>query len=142
MNLKHLIQGYNFNNIPAKIDQEINKAGERAGVIKYNEDTNGSYLLDNEGIVVAINIFSNCVVEKDKTMDHQIKHTTQTILIIQKTMKLLGNIKQEEANKIMKQLGMFSGQIKEKAVRFLNYVYKIDAANGLLMFTMVEEAKE
>ena len=140
--LKYLIQGYNFNKIPAKIDQEINKAGERAGVIKYNEDTNGSYLLDDEGIVVAINIFSNCVVEKDKTMDHQLKHTTQTLLIIQKTMELLGNIKQEEANNIMKQLGMFSGQIKEKAVRFLNYVYKIDAVNGLLIFTMLEEAEE
>ena len=94
MNLKHLIQGYSFNKIPAKIDQEINKAGERAGVIKYNEDTNGSYLIDDEGIVVAINIFSNCVVEKDKTMNHQLKHITQTLLIIQKTMELLGNIKQ------------------------------------------------
>lgn len=142
MNLKHLIQGYNFNKIPAKIDKEINQEGERAGVIKYNENIHGSYLLDDEGIVVAINIFSNCVVEKDKTMDNQLKHTTQTLLIIQKTMELLGNIKQEEANNIMKQLGMFSGNIKEKAGRFLNYVYKIDVANGLLMFTILEEAEE
>ena len=118
--LKHLIQGYNFNKIPAKIDKEINQEEERAGVIKYNENIHGSYLLDDEGIVVA----------------------TQTLLIIQKTMELLGNIKQEEANNIMKQLGMFSGKIKEKAVRFLNYVYKIDVANGLLMFTMLEEAEK
>lgn len=142
MNLKHLIQGYNFNKIPAKIDKEINQEKERAGVIKYNEKIHGSYLLDDEEIVVAITIFSNCVVEKDKTMDNQLKHTTQTLLIIQKTMELLGNIKQEEANNIMKQLGMFSGKIKEKAVHFLNYVYKIDVANGLLMFTMLEEAEK
>ena len=137
--LEHLIQGYNFNRIPAKIDKEMEQDEERAGVIKYNDDTNGSYLLDNEGIVIAINIFSNCVVENNKTMEHQLKHTTQTLLIIQKTMELLGNIKQEEANKIMKQLGMFSGTIKEKAVKFLNYIYKIDTANGLLMFSMIEE---
>ena len=137
--LEHLIQGYNFNRIPAKIDKEINQDGESAGVIKYNDDTNGSYLLDDEGIVIAINIFSNCVVENNKTMEHQLKHTTQTLLIIQKTMELLGNIKQEEANKIMKQLGMFSGTLKEKAVKFLNYIYKIDTANGLLMFSMIEE---
>lgn len=137
--LEHLIQGYNFNRIPAKIDKEINQDGESAGVIKYNDDTNGSYLLDNEGIVIAINIFSNCVVENNKTMEHQLKHTTQTLLIIQKTMELLGNIKQEEANKIMKQLGMFSGTLKEKAVKFLNYIYKIDTANGLLMFSMIEK---
>lgn len=137
--LEHLIQGYNFNRIPAKIDKEINQDGESAGVIKYNDDTNGSYLLDDEGIVIAINIFSNCVVENNKTMEHQLKHTTQTLLIIQKTMELLGNIKQEEANKIMKQLGMFSGTLKEKAVKFLDYIYKIDTANGLLMFSMIEE---
>ena len=137
--LEHLIQGYNFNRIPAKIDKEINQDEESAGVIKYNDDTNGSYLLDDEGIVIAINIFSNCVVENNKTMEHQLKHTTQTLLIIQKTMELLGNIKQEEANKIMKQLGMFSGTLKEKAVKFLNYIYKIDTANGLLMFSMIEE---
>ena len=85
MNLKHLIQGYNFNKIPAKIDKEINQDGEKAGVIKYNENIHGSYLLDDEGIVVALNIFSNCVVVDNKTMDNQLKHTTKTLDIIQNT---------------------------------------------------------
>ena len=31
--LKYLIQGYNFNKIPAKIDKEISQDEERAGVI-------------------------------------------------------------------------------------------------------------
>lgn len=139
MNLKHLIQGYNFNKIPAKIDKEINQDGEKAGVIKYNENIHGSYLLDDEGIVVALNVFSNCVVVDNKTMDNQLKHTTKTLEIIQKTIELLGNTKQEEANNILKQLGMFSGKIKAKAVRFTNHIYKIDTANGLLMFSMLEE---
>lgn len=142
MKIEHLIQAYNFNKIPAKIDKEINQDKERAGVIKYNEDINGSYLLDDEGIVVAINIFSNCVVENNKTMVNQLKHTTNTLTIIQKTIELLGNTKQEEANQILKQLGIFSGKIKRKAVRFTNYVYKIDVANGLLVFSMLEEAEK
>lgn len=142
MKLEHLIQAYNFNKIPTKIDKEINQDKERAGVIKYNEDINGSYLLDDEGIVVAINIFSNCVVENNKTMVNQLKHTTNTLTIIQKTIELLGNTKQEEANQILKQLGIFSGKIKRKAVRFTNYVYKIDVANGLLVFSMLEEAEK
>lgn len=142
MKLEHLIQAYNFNKIPTKIDKEINQDKERAGVIKYNEDINGSYLLDDEGIVVAINIFNNCVVENNKTMVNQLKHTTNTLTIIQKTIELLGNTKQEEANQILKQLGIFSGKIKRKAVRFTNYVYKIDVANGLLVFSMLEEAEK
>ena len=36
MNLKHLIQGYNFNKIPARIQEEINTPEEQAGVINYN----------------------------------------------------------------------------------------------------------
>ncbi len=139
MKLEHLIQGYNFNRIPIMIEREINDAKERAGVLKFDEDINASYLLDDEGIVIAMNLFSNCVVEKNKTMDNQLKHTTKTLTIIQKTIEQLGNTKQEEANQILKQLGMFSGKLKTKAVRFTDHVYKIDIANGLLIFSMIEE---
>lgn len=139
MNLEHLIQAYNFNRIPVKIEKEITDAKEKAGVLKFDEDINASYLLDDEGIVIAMNLFSNCVVANNKTMDNQLKHTTITLTIIQKTIELLGNTKQEEANNILKQLGMFSGKIKAKAVRFTNHVYKIDISNGLLLFSMIEE---
>lgn len=136
--LEHLIYGYNIKGISSKIEKEINKDEERAVVIKYNDDTHGSCLLDDEGIVVAIIIFSNCVTKKNKTIEHQLIHTEQILVIIQKTMELLGNIRQEEANNIMKKLGMFDGTIKEKAVVFLNYVYKINILNGLLSFSMIE----
>lgn len=139
MKPEHLIQGYNFNRIPAKIEKEITKEGEKAGVIKFSEDINASYLLDDEGIVVALNLFANCVVVNNKNINNQLKHTTQVLVIIQKTIELLGNTKREEANKIMKHLQMLSGNIKKKAVRFTNHIYKIDAVDGLLIFTMLEE---
>lgn len=140
--LEHLIQGYNFNRIQAKVDKEFNDSNEKAVVINFSSDINGAFLLDKEDIVVAVNLYANGVVQDNKTLDNQIKHTTETLIIIQKTMELVGNIKQEEANNILKQLGLFKGKIKDKAVRFLNYVYRIDAANGLLHFSMLEEEQK
>lgn len=142
MKLEHLIQGYNFNRVPVMLEREIKDKQEVAGVLKFDEDINASYLLDEEGIVIAMNLFSNCVVANNKTMNNQLKHTTKTLLIIQKTIELLGNTKQEEANKILKQLGLFNGQIKSKAVRFTNHIYKIDIANGLLLFSILEEIEK
>ena len=139
MKLEHLIQGYRFNRINAKIQQEIQQE-DKAAVININEDINASCLIDDEGIVTAMNLFSNCVVQNKKKKKKQLEHTTQTINVIQKTIELLGNTKQEEANKIMNMLGMFSGKLEAKAVRFTNHVYKIDVANGLLIFSIIEDS--
>ncbi len=141
MKLEHLIQGYNFNKIPAKINQEINKDNEKAGVIKFNEDIYASYLLDKKGFVEAINLFSNCVTARASkiTSDNQIEHTINVLTIIQKTIELLGNTKKEEANSILNQLEIFNGQLKKKAVRFLDYIYKIESMDGILMFSIVKE---
>lgn len=139
MKLEHLIQAYNFNKIPAKIKQKINQDEERAGVIQYSKDTYGSYLVDNDEIVIVLNLFINCIVANNKTMKNQISHTTETLIVIQKTIELLGNTKQSEANKILEQLGLFNGNIKAKAVRFNNYIYKIDVVGGLLLFSIIEE---
>lgn len=140
MRLEHLIQGYKFNRIQVAITKEITDKKEKAGVLKFNEDINASYLSDEDGIVTAINLFSNCVVANNKTLNNQLTHTTKTLTIIQKTIELLGNTTQEEANEILKQLDLFSGIIKAKAVRFTNHVYKIDIANGLLVFSIFEES--
>ena len=141
MKLEHLIQGYNFNKIPAKINQEINKDNENAGVIKFNEDIYASYLLDEKGFVEAINLFSNCVTARASkiNIDSQIEHTINTLTIIQKTIELLGNTKKEEVNSILNQLEFFSGQLKKKAVRFLDYIYKIEPMDGILMFSIIKE---
>lgn len=137
MKLEHLIQAYNYNRLPVKLE-DIKEYGEESGTIKFNEDINAAYLLDNEKAVIAMNIFINCIILKDKTINNMLIHTTQIINIIQKTIELLANTKQEEANKIMKQLGLFNGNIKKKSVKFINYVFKIDIVDGILMFSIIE----
>ena len=139
MKLEHLIQAYNYNRIPVKKSEEIIEYGEEAGTIKFNENINAAYLLDDEDIVIAISIFINCVVIKDKTINNMLTHTQQAINIIQKTIELLANTKQEEANSIIKQLGLFSGRIEKKAVKFINYIFKIDVADGILIFSIIED---
>lgn len=142
MKIEHLIQAYNFNRIPAKIQQKIEESDEKAGVIKYSENIFASYLLDEEGFIVVLNLFINGVVEKDKTIANQIKHTTQALIIIQKSMELIGNINKEEANRILEKLGLFSNKFKEKAINYLNYIYKINSTDGLLNFTILVKENE
>ena len=65
MKIKHLIEGYNFNCIPAKINNEVEESGEKAGVIKFTEDIYASYLLDEEEFVSGLNIFINAVKQNN-----------------------------------------------------------------------------
>ena len=142
MNLKHLMQAYSFNNIVAKIEEEIVTSDERAGTIKFNEDINAAYLLGEDNNVIAMNIFANGITTNGRTIDDELRHATQTLIIIQKTIELLGNTKKEEANSILNQLEMFSGKIVTKAVRFLDYIYKIELIDGVLMFSIVKEDED
>lgn len=140
MKLEHLIQAFNFNRIPAHIKEKIEEANEKSGVIEFNENIYASYLLDEEGFVIALNLFINGVVERNKTIANQMKHVTEALIIIQKSMELFGNINKEEANKILEKLGLFSNKIpKEKAIDFLDYIYKINSVDGLLNFTILKK---
>ena len=140
MKLEHLIQGYNFNRIPAKINKEINQDGERAGVINLYNGMSASYLLDEEEIVVAIKIFFNCLTTNDKTLDNQLSHCIKIINVIQKTIEILGNIPQKEANLIIEGLGMFDNTFKDgKKIKHLEHMYKAEVVNGLLCFSIIEE---
>ena len=141
MKLKHLIEGYNSNGIPAKLEKEIEDKKEKAGVIKFNNNINMSYLLDNEGLVIAINLFANCIT-KDKTINKQLEHTIEVLNIIQKTIEILANTKQEEANNILRKLGIFSREIETKSVRFIDHIYKIEIVNSLLLFSIILEEAE
>lgn len=137
MKLEHLIQGYNFNRIPAKIKEKISK---ETGVISYmDENINASYLLNEEGFVTALILFSNCIVSSNKTISNQIKHSTDVLLIIQKSIELLSNTKKEEANKILTALGLFNKKIKRKAVGFRNYIYEIDIIDSVIKFSIIEK---
>lgn len=113
MRLKHLIQAYNFNKIPATLNKEINQDNEKAGVIKFNENINAAYLLDEEEIVVALNIFCNCIT-KELTIDSQISHTLKVIEVLQKTIELIANIPKKEVNMILKKLGLFDNTFQKR----------------------------
>lgn len=140
MKLEHLIQAYNFNKIPATIKKEENR-DEVAGVIRFNDDIYASYLLDNDKIVIAMNLYCNCI-SNNKTISKYIKHTTNILTVIQKTIELLGNTKKKEANKILEQLKIFSGNIETKAVKFIDHIYKIEATEGILVFSVILDPEE
>ncbi len=113
MRLKHLIQAYNFNRIPVTIKQEINQEKERAGVIRFNENINAAYLLDEEEFVIALNIFCNCIT-KELTIDSQISNALKVVEVLQKTIELISNIPIKEANMILEKLGLFDNTFQKR----------------------------
>ena len=140
MKLEHLIQAYNLNKIPAKIKEQKEENGERAGVIEYCNGIAGAYLLDKEDIVIALNIFFNCLTTEDKTLKNQVTHTIKVLEIMQKTIMLLANIPQKECNMILEKLGLFNNTFKEgKQIKHLGYKYMISVVDGKLCLSIVEE---
>ena len=141
MKLEHLLKAYKLNNINAEI-KDVNNETERAGVITFANGISASYLLDNEDIVIAMKIFFNCLVLNNKgklTVINQIEHTKKIITIIQKTMMLLSNIPQKEANMILEHLGLFDNTFRSgKQIKHLEHEYRIKTIDGLLCFTVNE----
>ena len=82
MKLEHLIQGYNFNRIPAKIQEQMEDKEERAGIIIFGSGMTASYLLDDEDIVIAMRLFFNTLTTDKKTLLNQFNHTTKVLEII------------------------------------------------------------
>jgi len=139
MKLKHLIQAYNFNKIPTAIEKEIEQAGEKAGVISFGNRISGSYLLNNEDMIIAMKIFFNCLTQDKKTFNNQLNHSIRIITIIQKTMEILSSIPQKEINMILDKLGMFDNTFREgKQIKHLEHAYKIEVIDGLLCFSISE----
>lgn len=112
MNLKHLIQAYKFNKIKTKVTKEIND-NEKAGVINFNDNINAAYLLNNKEMIIALNIFCNCIT-KELTINSQINHTIEVIKILQKSIELISNITTEETNLILKSLGIFDNTFQKR----------------------------
>ena len=138
MKLEHLIQGYNFNRIPAKIKE---KTSETSGVITYSEGINAAYLIDPEEIVVDLELFINCL-SKELELDKQIKHTIEVIKILQQSIMLLSNITQEEANIILDKLGLYNGNFKDKKqIQLFEFEYQVEVVDSILHFSIVEAIK-
>lgn len=138
MKLEHLIQAYNFNDICATIKEEIKQDEEKAGVICFTKDVNASYLLDKEDIVISMIIYCNCLTE-NRTIKAQLSHTINVIKIIQKSIELLANVPQIEANIILKKLGLFDNSFKQgKNIKHLDHTFNISVVEGLLKFSLNE----
>ena len=139
MKLEHLIQGYNFNRIPAKIQEQMEDKEERAGIIIFGSGMTASYLLDDEDIVIAMRLFFNTLTTDKKTLLNQFNHTTKILEIIQKTIMLLTNIPQNECNTILRQLGLFNNTFRRgKKIKHLNYIYKVETIGGILSISIDE----
>ena len=146
MKLNHIIEAYRFNNIEVELykkDIESSKVlniPEEAGVLKFNDDIYAAFILDDEKFICGINLFANAVVNKD--LNIQIKHTEKLLVIVQKTIELLCDTTQEEANNILDRLGILKGILKEKAVERMGCIYKIKADNGIFNFMIMKTKKE
>lgn len=141
MKLEHLIQAYNFNNISATIDKEIQQDKERAGVIKFYNGIAASYLLDKEDIVVSIKIIANPIPSlPDNKIDNYLNYVIQMIKVMQKTIELIANIPQKESNMILDKLGLFDNTFKEnKKIKHLEYMYAIEVLSGLICLSIQEK---
>ena len=139
MKLEHLIQAYNFNKIPAKIKEEIEQDNERAGTIEFYNGIVASYLLDNENIVIAMKLFMNCLTRDTLTLTGQLNHTIKALQVMQQTIMLLGNVPQIECNIILEKLGLFDNTFsREKQIKHLEHIYKIEVIDGLLCLSIEE----
>lgn len=138
MKLEHLLQAYKLNKVEAEL-KEINQGNERAGVITFADGISASYLLDSEDIVITMKIFFNCLTRNDFKVMSQINHVIKIINIMQKTITLLSNVTQKEANMILESLGLFDNTFKEgKQIKHLEHTYHIEVIDGLLCFSINE----
>ncbi len=135
MKLKHLIQAYNYNNIPAKIKEEIEQDSERAGTIEFYNGIVASYLLDNEDIIVAMKLFMNCLTRDTLTLTGQLSHTIKVLQVMQQTIMLLGNIPQKECNMILEKLGLFDNTFQKRKTNKTFRTYVQDRSNRWIIMS-------
>lgn len=141
MKLGHLVQAYKFNNIPAKIKEEIEQDDKRAGTIEFYNGIVASYLLDDEDIIIAMKLFMNCLTRDTLTLTGQLNHTIKVLQVMQQIIMLLGNIPQKECNMILEKLGLFNNTFsKEKQIKHLEHLYRIEVIEGLLCLSIEEES--
>src|SRR5690554_929299 len=130
MKLEHLIEAYKYKEIKA----EITKQEGKAGVIKFNEYIYATYYEDDE-IVKNIQVFANTITSKE--INKQLEHTINLLKVLSNTIELLTNVNEEVRNMILDTLGLFNNTFKDgKQVKYNGYGYKIEIADGLILFTI------
>lgn len=136
MKLEHLIDAYKYKEIKA----EITKQEDKAGIIKFNEYIYATYYEDDE-IVKSIQVFANTLTSKE--INKQLEHTINLLKVLSNTIELLTNVNEEVRNMILDTLGLFNNTFKDgKQLQHNNYGYKIEIADGLILFTIGEISNE
>jgi hypothetical protein len=132
MKLEHLIEAYKFKELNVEmIEQE-----DKAGVIKFTDYIYATYYEDDE-IVKSIQVFANTIA--DKEINNQLEHTINLLKVLSNTIELLTNVNEEVRNMILDTLGLFNNTFKDgKQLQHNNYGYKIEIADGLILFTIGE----
>ena len=139
LDINNIIELYNENNIESYISQQDNNAG----VITFNKDVHASYLLDSSGLIIGLNIFANAINSKSKEVATQLYYTCSLLEILMSSIEIISNVTKENANSILNQLDIFGGnKLKPKAVRFNDFVYKIEATNGIIIFSIYEDVQK
>ena len=134
MKLEHLIDGYKHNGI--NVEVIIDNEKEKAGIIKFNEYIYATYYEDDE-IVKSIQVFANTLTSKE--INKQLEHTINLLKVLSNTIELLTNVNEEVRNMILDTLGLFNNTFKDgKQLQHNNYGYKIEIAEGLILFTIGE----
>lgn len=134
MKLEHLIQAYKLNNINAEL-KEMNINNEKAGTITFVNGITAAYLLDDEDIVIAMDVFFNCLSQDKLTITNQLSHTMKILNIMQNTIMLLANVPQKECNMILEKLGLFDNTFKKrKANKTLRTCLQNRSNRGIIMF--------
>lgn len=130
MKLEHLIEAYRFKGL----NVETTKQEDKAGVIKFTDYIYATYYEDDE-IVKSIQVFANTIA--DKEINNQVEHTINLLKVLSNTIELLTNVSEEIRNMILDTLGLFNNTFKEgKQVKYNGYGYKIEIADGLILFTI------
>ena len=138
MKLEHLIDGYKHNGI--NVEVIIDNEKEKAGIIKFTDYISATYYEDDE-IVKSIQVFANTITSKE--ISNQLDHTINLLKVLSNTIELLTNVSGEVRNMILDTLGLFNNTFKEgKQLQHNNYRYKIEIADGLILFTIGEIENE
>ena len=132
MKLEHLIEAYKYKEMKA----EITKQEDKAGVIKFTDYIYATYYEDDE-IVKSIQVFANTILSKE--VNKQLEHTINLLKVLSNTIELLTNVSEDIRNTILDTLGLFNNTFKDgKQVKYNGYGYKIEIADGLILFTIGE----
>lgn len=136
MKLEHFIDACKYNDINIKL--KFNNEEEKVSILQINNDIYIVAFSDDE-IITSIQFISTCIPTEEKNINNIIQHTSMILDLLVKLIKIFDSVDTEGAISILKNLGFFNSDLKDKKF-FKNKMYKYLAStsSGLLFFTISE----